>query len=86
MEEVETVETEEIKINRKVILRDKLVKPSSQKNLMLNGKMFQGWKMLKMLLNRPLFYLYASKRYLQEAENPGKESCYMGLLEQEKHS
>jgi hypothetical protein len=53
---------------------------------MLNGKMFQGWKMLKMLLNRPLFYLYASKRYLQEAENPGKEFCYMGLLEQEKHS
>lgn len=55
-----------------------------QKNLMLNGKMFQDYKMLKMHSNRQSFCLLSSLKSLLEAENHGKEFCYMGLLELEK--
>jgi hypothetical protein len=41
---------------------------------MLNGKMYQVWKMLKMHSRRPLSYLSALKKFSQTAENHEKES------------
>ena len=85
-QEAEEVVETTTKTKKKEISKDKLIKPSSQKNLILNGKTFQVQKMPKMRSKKPSFFQFDSKKYLPEAENLGKESYSTALQEQEKPS
>lgn len=72
--------------SKTTILRDKLMTPSSLKNLMSSGKTSLDFKMPKMHLKRQSFSQSDSKRFLQEAASLGKEFCCTVLQVQEKPS
>lgn len=59
--------------------------PLLLKNRMLNGRMYQGYKMPKMHSKKQLYCPLDSKKYLQVVESLGRVSYYMALQEQVKH-
>lgn len=83
MEEAEEEIRAAVKM-KTTVLRTKSTKQSSHRSPTSNGKMFQVYKMLKILLNKQSFYPSSSLKYLQEVESHGKEFFYMDPQVQEK--